>query len=365
MDVPFVSLKEQYESIKEEIDKAVMSVLESGYYCEGEPVAKFEKEFAYFCNKKHAVGVSNGTDALKLSLIAAGIKKGDEVITVPNTFIADSETISIAGGKIRFADIDKQTYNMDPERLKEAITEKTKAILPVHLYGQSADMGEIREIAEKHGIRVIEDCAQAVCAEYKGKKVPATDTGCFSFYPSKNMGAYGDGGAVVTDDDEIAEKVRMLKDHGRLSKYEHLSEGFNNRLDTLQAAVLRVKLKHIERWTSMRRKNAKLYNELLGGKVITPYEAEYARHVYHLYVIRCRQGDRDKLQQFLRENGILTLIHYPTPLNLQPAYKGLKLGNFPVTEQYSKEILSMPMFPELTEEQITYTAEKVKEFIGS
>lgn len=361
MEVPFVDLKPQYASIKEEVDKAIHGVLDSCYYVGGPQLKEFEKEFAAFCNKKHAIGVSNGTDALKLALVSLDLKKGDEVITVPSTFIATSEIITLAGCKVRFVDVDKDTYTMDPEALKKAITEKTKAIIPVHLYGQSADMDALREIAEERNMKIIEDCAQAICAEYKGKRVPAISTGCFSFYPAKNLGAYGDGGCVVTDDDEIAEKVRMLKDHGRMSKYEHLKEGYNHRLDALQAAVLRVKLKYIEKWTEMRRKNARLYNELLDGlDLIRPVEADYAKHVYHLYVVRSKS--RDKLQEHLKQNKVETLIHYPIPLHLQPAYRKMRLGKFPIAEMHAKEILSLPMFPELKEEQIRYVCEKIKEF---
>ena len=364
--IRFVDLKAQYQNIKEEIDAAIKDVIDNTAFIMGKNVEGFEKEFAEFCNAKHCIGASNGTSALLLALKAAGIKEGDEVITTPNTFIATTEVITMCGAKVRFVDIDPKTYTIDTTKIREAINHNTKAIIPVHLFGQSCDMKTIKEIADDNNLIVIEDCAQAHGAEFEGKRVPCAGIGCFSFFPGKNLGAYGDAGGIVTNNDEFAEKAGAWCNHGRLpgQKYEHSFEGLNERLDALQAAVLRVKLKHLNEWTNARRKNAELYNKLLYGvgDITTPYEAENAKHVYHLYVIRTKR--RDGLQKFLKENNIACGIHYPIPLHLQPAYKYLNLpeGSFPVTEEYSKTMLSLPMFPELSEEQIHYIAEKIKDF---
>lgn len=365
MKIDFVDLKRQYLSIKEGIDAAIMDVLNKTSYIMGENVLKFQEEFSGFCGAKYAIGVNSGSAALQLSLIAAGIKPGDEVITTPFTFIATAEAISNVGAKPVFVDIDK-TYNIDAAKIEDAITEKTKAILPVHLYGQCADMDTILEIAKKHKLKVIEDACQAHGAEYKGRKAGSIgDVGCFSFYPSKNLGAYGDGGMVITNNEEIANKVAMLRDHGRSlgEKYKHSKIGFNERLDAIQAAVLRVKLGHLNEWNEKRRKNAALYTQFLKGTgSITPLEASYAKHIYHLYVIRIK--GRDKLQEYLKNNGISAVIHYPIPLHLQPAYCFLryKKGDFPVAEEYSSDIISLPMFPELKKEEIEFIAGKIKEF---
>lgn len=362
MKIPLVDLKAQYNSIKGEIDSAVEQDLAETAFIMGSRVANFENDFAKFCDNKYCAGVSSGTEALHLALRAIELKPGDEVITVPNTFIATVEFITHLGGNIKFVDIDKDTYTINVNEIEKAITDKTKAILPVHLYGQSSDMKPIMEIAEKHNLKVIEDCAQAHGAEYNGKRVSVSDIGCFSFYPGKNLGAFGDGGAIVTGNEEIANKIAMLRNHGREKgeKYKHSILGFNSRLDALQAAILQVKLKYIDQWTDARRKNAKLYNELLQDKVVTPVEAEYAKHVYHLYVIRTK--NRDKLQQHLKSKEISAGIHYPIPLHQQPALQKLNItGKFPITEQYSKEILSLPMYPELSEEQINFVADSIKE----
>jgi dTDP-4-amino-4,6-dideoxygalactose transaminase len=354
--IPFVDLKAQYNSIKEEIDGAIQRVLNTTNFIMGEELIKFEEEFASFCNTKYAIGVANGSDALILSLRASGINKGDEIITIPNTFIATTEAITHIGGKVVFVDIDPKTYTIDVSRIEEKITNKTKAIIPVHFYGQSADMDPIIKFARKYNLKIIEDAAQAHGAEYKGKKVGSLgDVGCFSFYPAKNLGAYGDAGMITTNNEEIAKKLKLLRNHGRITKkYEHEIEGYSSRLDNLQAAILRVKLRHLNEWNNMRRKNAKKYNELLSNMdgIIPPYEADYAKHVYHLYVIRV--GERDILREELKSNGIATGIHYPIPLHLQPAYKylGYKEGDFPVTEECSQKILSLPMYAELSEEQI-------------
>jgi len=362
MQIPLVDLKAQYQSIKAEIDAAVQDVLDSARFIGGEHVQRFQEEFARFCNSGFSVGVSSGTSALYLALKASGIKSGDEVITVPYTFIATTEAISQNNASFSFVDIDEKTFNMNPELIK--ITKKTKAIIPVHIYGQPADMKPIKEIAEKHNLTIIEDCAQAHGAEYLKKRVPYTSIGCFSFYPGKNLGAYGDAGAVVTNDKDFAEKISQLSDHGRElgSKYKHSTEGGNHRLDAIQAAILRVKLRHLEEWTEKRIRNAGLYNKLLKGIVETPFQANYAKHVYHLYVIKTEK--RDQLQEFLKNKGISCLKHYPIPLHLQPAYGkfGYEAGDFPVAEKASKEILSLPMNPFLTEEEISYVAKAILYF---
>ncbi len=364
--IPLVDLKAQYDSIKEEIDSAIQNVLNTTSFIMGEELEKFEEEFSRYCNVKYAIGVSNGSDALILALRACGISKDDEIITVPHTFIATTEAITIVGGKIVFVDIDPKTYTIDVAKIEEKINEKTKAIIPVHLYGQPADMDTIMELAKRYNLKVIEDAAQAHGAEYKGKKAGSIgDVGCFSFYPGKNLGAYGDAGMVVTNNEEMAEKIKLLRNHGRINKkYEHEIEGYSSRLDNLQAAILRVKLKYLDKWNDRRRKNAQRYNQLLRdvNGIVAPYEANYAKHVYHLYVIRVEKESRDKLREELNSKGIATSIHYPIPLHLQLAYSylGCKEGDFPVTEKASKEILSLPMFAELSDMQIEEIVELIK-----
>jgi dTDP-4-amino-4,6-dideoxygalactose transaminase len=365
--IPFVDLKSQYDSIKDEIDEAIQNVLNNTCFIMGEELKKFEEEFARFCNIKYAIGVANGSDALILSLRACCIGEGDEVITVPHTFIATAEAISNVGGKVVFLDIDTKTYTIDISKIEEKINEETKAIIPVHLYGQPANMDPIMRLAKKYNLKVIEDAAQAHGAEYKGEKVGSIgDVGCFSFYPGKNLGAYGDAGMITTNNEEIAEKVKLLRNHGRITKkYEHEIEGYSSRLDNLQAAILRVKLKYLNEWNDKRRNNAKKYNELLSNinRIITPYEADYAKHVYHLYVIRTGK-ERDRLREELKSKGIAIGIHYPIPLHLQPAYNylGYKRGDFPITEEYSKEILSLPMFAELSDRQIDEIVKLIKNY---
>jgi dTDP-4-amino-4,6-dideoxygalactose transaminase len=363
--IPLVDLKAQYNSIKTELDNAIQGVLDSTSFIMGEELERFEEEFALFCNTKYAIGVANGSDALILALKVCGISGEDEVITVPHTFIATAEAISNVGGKVVFVDINLRTYIIDVSKIEEKINEKTKAIIPVHLYGQPADMDPIMELAKKYNLKVIEDAAQAHGAEYKGKKVGSIgDVACFSFYPGKNLGAYGDAGMITTNSEEIAKRVKLLRNHGSIKKYEHKIEGYSSRLDNLQAAILRVKLRHLNKWNDLRRRNAKKYNELLNNidNVIVPYEADYAKHVYHLYVIRTE--NRDKLREELKSNNITTGIHYPIPLHLQPAYNylGYKEGDFPVTEKASQEILSLPMFAELSEKQIMEICYWVKNF---
>lgn len=366
MKVNFVDLKAQYQTIKPEIDKAIENVISNTAFILGKAVAEFEEQFATYCGAKHCVGINSGTSALIMALKALDVGEGDEVITTTNTFIATAEAISFAGATPVLVDIEDGSYNMDPGKLEKAITGKTKAIIPVHLYGQPADMDPILEIAEKKGIPVIEDSAQAHGAQYKGKKTGGlAKVACFSFYPGKNLGAYGEGGAITTNDEEIAKKARMLRDHGSPKKFYHEFIGNNCRLEGIQGAVLSVKLKHLDKWNDGRRKNAGLYRKYLQGTGVgLPEEMPYARHVYHVFCVRVK--DREKLIDFLKEKGIFTNIHYPIPIHLQKAYSflGYKKGDFPVTEGCMDQILSLPMFAELTEEEIKYTADCIKEFYG-
>ena len=357
MKIPLVDLKAQYAGIKQEIDVAVHQVLDETDFIGGKAVAEFEKSFAAYCGTRSAVGLANGTDALQLTLLALGVGHGDEVITAVNTFIATSESISAAGARPVFVDNDPHTYTIDAAKIEEKITPRTKAIIPVHLYGQPAAMTAINEIASRHKLAVIEDAAQAHGASFDGKTVGTLGRlASFSFYPGKNLGAYGDAGAIATNDEELANKVRMLANHGRTKKYEHEIEGYNSRLDTLQAAVLSVKLRHLRKWTEQRQHNAATYSRLLAGaaSIVTPVVHPGATHVYHLYVVRVQQ--RETVQQVLKEAGIATGIHYPIPLHLQPAYKylGIPAGSFPIAERFAGEILSLPMYPELTSDQIAF-----------
>jgi len=363
MRINFVDLRKQYETIKPEVDAAISEAVQRTDFILGKDVEGFEKEFAEFCNVKHCVGVDSGTSALHLVLRALGIGQGNEVITVANTFIATTLAINFAGAKPVLVDCEEKSYNIDVSKIEKAVTKKTKAIMPVHLYGQPCEMKEIKEIAEKHNLQIIEDACQAHGAEYYGKRMPFTDIGCFSFYPGKNLGAYGDAGAVVTSNDGIAEKIKGLRNYGSKVKYYHDYLGFNNRLDNVQAAVLRAKLKHLEEWNAARRKNAKLYNELLGdSNVITPTELPDRKHIYHLYVIRAEK--RQQIMDALKNADIASGIHYPVPIHLQKAYEGhgWKKGSFPVCEKVSDEILSLPMFPELKEQEIQEVCEIIKKF---
>jgi dTDP-4-amino-4,6-dideoxygalactose transaminase len=458
MKIPFLDLVTPHRELEEELVEVFRESIRTASFVGGPQAQAFEEEFARFCETKYCVGVNSGTDALRFSLIAAGIGPGDEVITVPNTFIATTEAITQSGASIAFVDIDERTYNMDPKKLEDylkkrlsgksqvasgkGLTRKTqpkiksgnssnsinpmnvvsrstavlqhgstakwpKAILPVHLYGQPADMDPILEIAERHGLIVIEDACQAHGALYysekesKWKKAGSMGVaGCFSFYPGKNLGACGEGGAVTTDNEEIAQKIRMLRDHGQAKKYHHELEGYNGRLDAIQAGILRVKLRHLTEWNDKRRQNASFYNELLNGvitqhgstgarqhgstaapqhsttgvstsnlqpltsnsAIIPPYEPSWVKAVYHLYIIRTRK--RGELQKYLSDNGIGTGLHYPIPLHLQEAYAvlGYTEGDFPTTEKVASEILSLPMFPQLTIDQQQYIAEKIKSF---
>jgi dTDP-4-amino-4,6-dideoxygalactose transaminase len=359
--IPFVDLKTQYLSIKEEIMAAVAHVLDTGQYVLGEEVSKFESEFAAYVGAKHAVAVNTGTSALHLALLAAGVGPGDEVITVPFTFVATAAAIRYTGATPVFVDVNLESYTMDPALVERVITPKTKAICPVHLYGQSADLDPILAIAKKHGLKVIEDACQAHGTEYKGRRVGAVgDLGAFSFYPGKNLGAYGEGGMAVTNSDEEARVIRMLRDWGAEKKYYHSLKGFNYRMDGVQGAILRVKLRYLPEWTEARRAHADAYQTLLAESgLILPKEMPYSRHVYHVYAVRT--ADRAALQQALQSEGVNTGIHYPIPVHLQEAHAdlGYKAGDFPRSEQAANEVLSLPMYPEMTFTQIEAVAAAV------
>ncbi len=364
--IPLVDLYAQYESIKPEIDDAIQRTIKETAFILGPEAKQFEDHFAEFCGVKHAIGLDSGTAALHLALIALGVGAGDEVITTAHTFVATCEPVSLLGARPVFVDIDPRTYNMDPAKLEAAITPNTKAIIPVHLYGQPAEMDPIIEIARKHNIPVIEDAAQAHGATYRDRKIGTlSEMACFSFYPGKNLGAYGDAGALVTNDDDLAAKIRMLRNHGRIGKYEHEITGYGYRLDGIQGAILDAKLNHLADWNAARRSHADYYTELLTNlddSIVTPYEPPHLRSVYHLYVIRTRS--RDALLQHLKANDIEAGIHYPVPLHLQPVYKnlGYKKGDFPETEQAAAEILSLPLYPELTHAQIDRVVETMRTF---
>jgi dTDP-4-amino-4,6-dideoxygalactose transaminase len=366
MNIPFVDLQVQYETIQSDIDKAVGDVLSKAAFIGGEYLHSFESAFAEFCNVKHCIGVGNGTDALYIALKALGIGQGDEVITVANSFIATSEAITMTGARVVFVDIDPNTYNIDTNAIESKITPRTKAIIPVHIYGQPADMDPIMSLAMKYNLKVVEDAAQAHGAIYDGRQIGGLgDIACFSFYPGKNLGAYGDAGAVVTNNDELARKIRMFANHGRIDKYDHEIEGVNSRLDGLQAAILRVKLNHLPRWSEQRRQNAYLYNQYLkGAGVTTPFEMSKGKAVYHLYVVRVANERRQRLQEHLKAKGISTGIHYPIALpNLKAyAYLNHTERDFPHATNASKEILSLPMFPELKKDQIKYICDMIQEF---
>jgi dTDP-4-amino-4,6-dideoxygalactose transaminase len=360
--IPFVDLKVQYHSIKPEIDQAVLSVLESSQFVLGSEVAAFEKDFAQYCQRDFALGVNSGTSALHLALLAAGVGPGDEVITVSFTFVATVAAICYTGATPVFVDIQPDSFTMDPAKVEAAITAKTKAIIPVHLYGQMADMDPILEIARKHNLVVIEDAAQAHGAEYKGQRAGSLgDMGCYSFYPGKNLGAYGEGGAIVTNNAEYTRKIKMLRDWGAEKKYQHVLKGFNYRMEGMQGAILRIKLGHLEEWTEQRRANAGMYqDELKGAKVAIPKEMTGMRHVYHVFAVRSQ--NREGLQQQLQNDGIQTGIHYPIPVHLLPAYSdlGYTRGDFPQSEKAADEVLSLPMFAELSADCIKQVATAIK-----
>lgn len=359
--IPYLDLQRQYRSIKAEIDAAVLRVLDSAQFVLGEEVAAFEREFAAYCGGREAVAVNSGTSALHLALLAAGIGPGHEVITVPFTFVATAAAIEYAGARPVFVDVDPATYTMAPERLERAITPRTKAIMPVHLYGHPADMEPILEIARHRGLVVIEDAAQAHGADYRGRRCGSMgDLAGFSFYPGKNLGAYGEGGAVVTNDPALAKKVRLLRSWGEERRYEHVLKGFNYRMDGIQGAILRVKLRYLDGWTEARRARAADYSRAFAGSGVgVPLEREGCRHVYHVYAVRLR--GRDATRASLQQAGIQTGVHYPIPVHLQPAYQdvGYKAGDFPVAESVAAEVLSLPMYPELTTGQVNEVAAAV------
>ena len=363
LTVPFVDLKAQYRRIREEVHRALDAVMEKAAFVLGDAVRDFEAAFAARHGVKHCVAVSSGTSALHAALVAMGIGPGDEVVVPANTFIATAEAVSHCGATPRFADVGEDDYCLDPASLESAITARTKAVIPVHLYGQPAEMDEIVRVAERHGLEILEDCSQAHDAEYRGRKVGTFGrAAAFSFYPSKNLGAYGEAGAVLTNDPALAEKVRMLRDHGGRKKYHHEFVGYNYRMDGFQGAVLGVKLRYLAEWTERRRRAAARYRELLDGlPVRLPREKPHVRHVYHLFVIRV--AERDRVAAALNDKGIATGVHYPIPLHLSEAYRelGYREGDFPVAEAASKEILSLPIYPELTDEQMDYVAKCLKE----
>jgi dTDP-4-amino-4,6-dideoxygalactose transaminase len=366
--IPLNDTRPQYDSLKDELMSVVSGVMEKSWFILGENVAQFEREFAAYCGTEYAIGVSNGTDAIHLACMTLGIGPGDEVLTSPHTATFTALGISMTGATPTFADIDSETGNIDPAKLDAAITPRTKAIMPVHLYGQMADMDPIMEVARRHGIPVIEDAAQAHGATYKGKRAGSIGViGCFSFYPTKNLGAYGDGGALTTSDPHLAEVLRELRNGGQRERYNHVLLGVCNRLDELQAAILRVKLPHLDAWDAARRENALLYDRLLAEVVlpVTPMKVrDYGNTAMHLYVIRVDAGKRDALMEHLKSRDILAGIHYPIPVHLQPAYSflGLREGSYPLAESLAKEIISLPMYPELSAEQIRTVVEAIGEF---
>ena len=364
--IQYLDLKAQYKSIKPEIDAAITRVLESSQFVLGAEVADFEEEFAAYCGTTQCIALNSGTSALHLALLAAGVGPGDEVITVPFTFVASVAAVLYAGAKPVLVDIDPQSFTMDPAAIEKAVTSRTKAILPVHLYGQPADMDPIMDVAKRHGLVVIEDAAQAHGAKYKGRPVGSIgDLACFSFYPGKNLGAYGEGGAVTTNNPDFVRTIRMLRDWGQERKYHHVLRGFNYRMEGFQGAVLRVKLRHLEDWTESRRALAAKYDELLADSGIdTPKQKSWARHVYHVYTVRGE--DRAGLQEALNAEGIQTGIHYPVPVHMQPAYAdlGYRAGAFPQSEAAAAQVLSLPLYPELPPSSVAEVARAIKKVVG-
>lgn len=366
MKIPIMNLGAQYEQLKEGIDNAMRRIARDSSFILGKETEAFEKETAEYCGSKYGVGVNSGTDALILALAALDIKEGDEVITTPFTFVATAEAVSRVGARPVFTDIDPDTYNINPAKIEKAVTKNTKAVIPVHLFGNPCDMDPILKIAGKYGLRIIEDTAQAIGAVYKGRKAGSFgDAGCFSFFPSKNLGAFGDAGMAVTNDRDLADKIKLLRVHGTTSRYRYSVIGFNSRLDNLQAAILSIKLKKLDEWNEGRRKAAARYNEALKGAVITPKEQAGGRHVYHLYVIGVDQKKRDGLVDFLVQNGIEARAYYSLPLHLQECYKGLgyKIGDFPESEKAGLGTLALPMFPELKESEQALIAVKIREYL--
>jgi len=366
--VPFLDLKAHHDPIREQVDAAIAEVIDANAFAGGPFVAKFEKEFAAYCGASHSIGVGNGTDALWLILLALGVGPGDEVITSPSTFMATAEAISYTGATPKFVDIDEQTYTLDPALLEKAITARTKAIMPVHLFGQCADMDPILDIAGAHGVPVIEDACQAHGAVYKGKKAGTLGVAAaFSYYPGKNLGAFGEAGGITTNDAALAQKIQVFRDHGQAKKYYHSHIGWNARMDGIQGAVLSVKLKGLDVANTRRRSHALLYDQLLGEleEIITPFEAPHNRHVYHVYAVRVEM--RNQVMQALADKGIGCGIHYPVPVHLQEAYRclGHRPGSFPVAERCADEFLSLPMYPELTPEQVHLVVKELKLSLSS
>jgi dTDP-4-amino-4,6-dideoxygalactose transaminase len=366
MNIPMVDLKEQYKVLKKEIDSTVLDIMASGWFIMGPRVQEFEEAAAEYCQTRFAVGCASGTDALMMALMAIDIRPGDEIITTPFTFAATAEVIRLLGAKAVFVDVRPDDYNIDTDKIRGAVTEKTRAIIPVHLYGQTADMDPISEIAAERGLVMIEDACQAIGARYKEKRACSMGhMGCLSFFPAKNLGAFGDGGMVLTSDETLLGKLRMIRDHGSDRRYHHAVLGLNSRLDALQAGILHVKLKHIEEWNEARRDRAALYSELLKtAKVGLPVIRETNDHVFHQYTIRVK--DRGGLQKHLGDAGIATAIHYPVPLHLQPAFQepGVGEGSFPVAEEAARQVISLPMYPELKEEAIETIAKTIVDFTG-
>jgi len=367
MSVPFIDFSEQYNTIKDDVNAGFAQIFSKSNFILGEEEKQFEKEFAGYCDSKYSVGVNSGTDALYLSLSALDVTIGDEVILPAFTFIATALCVSYTGAKPVFVDVEEATYNIDPTKLEDLITEKTKAIIPVHLYGQPANMNEINAIAKKHNIAVVEDAAQSHGATYGGKKVGALgDISCFSFYPTKALGGCGDGGMVVTNNEKIYNKVNMLRDYGRSDRYNHKIKGYNSRLDTIQAVYLSAKLKHLDKWNQARNGHAKIYNDLLKTMegVITPTIEDKCTHVFQTFAVRV--PNRDNVAKQMQDNGIGVLIHYPIPLHLQEAYAdlGYKAGDFPISELLAQEELSLPMFPHMTRGQIEEVCETLKQSLG-
>jgi dTDP-4-amino-4,6-dideoxygalactose transaminase len=368
MKVQFLDLKSHHAPMLEEINGAIREVIESAAFAGGPFVTKFEEDFATFCDSRHAVGVASGTDALWFALLAMGVGSGDEVITVPNSFMATAEAITYCGAKPVFVDVNERTYTMDPARLEEALTPRTKAIIPVHLFGQPADMDPILKFARKHGLFVVEDAAQAHGAVYKGRKVGTLgDAACFSFYPGKNLGAFGEAGAVVTNSDELQQKVRILKDHGQIRKYYHSMVGWNGRMDGIQGAVLQIKLRYLEKGNTLRRSHAARYDAAFQEveEIVIPFCPSNLTPVYHIYAIRVQ--NRDEVMHSLAQNGIGSGVHYPVPIHLQEAYGSLGHGpgSFPIAEKCAAEFVSLPMFPEMTSEQLDYVVQGVKEAVNT
>jgi dTDP-4-amino-4,6-dideoxygalactose transaminase len=366
--VPFLDLNSHHEPLRDEIASAIQDVIDAAAFAGGPFVARFEVDFAAYCDSPHAIGVGSGTEALWLTFLALGVGPGDEVITVPNTFMATAEAITYCGARPVFVDVDERTYTMDPAALEKAVTARTKAVVPVHLFGHPADLDRILEVARKQDLFVVEDACQAHGAEYKGRKAGTLgDAACFSFYPGKNLGAFGEAGAVVTRNTVLQEKIRILRDHGQVRKYYHAMVGWNCRMDGIQAAILCIKLRHLERGNQLRRSHAAYYNRAFNGieEIVAPAQAACVRHVYHIYAIRVR--DRDEVVRFLAEKGIGCGIHYPVPIHLQEAYRCLRYerGAFPIAERCAAEFVSLPMFPELTPAQLEMVAQAVIEAVAA